>query len=143
MLQRLRHQLRPYSGCLFFYVLFSTHVVRADTANDFLKLYAEQCHHENPSFTGFDSSRGQALYMKQHSSDWSCATCHTQDPKMSGEHCETHKQIQPIAPATNPERFKDAAKVEKWFKRSCKDVLGRECTAQEKGDFITYLLSIK
>lgn len=143
MLQRHRDLLRTYLGCLFFYALLSNQVVLADTANDFLNLYAEQCHHENPSFTGFDPSRGQTLYMTQRSSDWSCATCHTPDPKVSGEHCETHKQIQPIAPATNPERFTDAAKVEKWFKRSCKDVLGRECTAQEKGDFISYLISIK
>jgi Domain of unknown function (DUF1924) len=143
MFQKHRHRLVLCPVFLFFFGLLSTHLVLADTANDFLKLYAEQCHHENPGFTGFDASRGRTLYMTQQASDWSCATCHTPDPKMSGEHCETHKQIQPIAPAINPERFTDAAKVEKWFKRSCKDVLGRECTAQEKGDFISYLIGIK
>jgi hypothetical protein len=30
--------------------------------------------------------------------------------------------------------------VEKWFTRTCQDVLGRACTAQEKGDFITYMM---
>ena len=33
------------------------------------------------------------------------------------------------------------ADVEKWFKRNCKQVLGRECTPAEKGDFITFMMS--
>ncbi|MEY2696232.1 MAG: hypothetical protein RL333_370 [Pseudomonadota bacterium] len=115
----------------------------AETPESFIKLYGEQCKQENASFQGFDPERGRQLYSKQQASDWSCATCHTEDPKSSGEHCETHKKIQPIAPSANPDRFTDAAKVEKWFKRSCKDVLGRECSAQEKGDFLTYLASQK
>ena len=47
-----------------------------------------------------------------------------------------------MAPAANPQRFSDAAKVEKWFKRNCNDVLGRACTAQEKGDVLAYLMSL-
>lgn len=47
------------------------------------------------------------------------------------------------AHAANGERLTDHAKVEKWFRRNCQDVLQRACTAQEKGDFITYLLSVK
>ena len=39
--------------------------------------------------------------------------------------------------------FSDAAKVEKWFKRNCGDVLNRACTALEKGDFLTYVLSVR
>jgi len=115
----------------------------AEAPESFIKLYGEQCKQENSSFQGFDPARGRQLYSKQQASDWSCATCHTEDPKSPGEHCETHKKIQPIAPAANPDRFTDAAKVEKWFKRSCKDVLGRECSAQEKGDFLAYLTSLK
>lgn len=59
-----------------------------------------------------------------------------------GKHSVTGKPIDPLAPAANPERFTNPAKVEKWFKRNCKDVLKRECTPQEKGDVLTYLLSI-
>jgi len=33
--------------------------------------------------------------------------------------------------------------VEKWFKRNCKDVLARECTAQEKADFVAFLIAVK
>ncbi|MEA3244387.1 MAG: DUF1924 domain-containing protein, partial [Pseudomonadota bacterium] len=33
----------------------------------------------------------------------------------------------------------DGKKIEKWFKRNCKWTLGRECTAQEKADFLAYI----
>ena len=60
----------------------------------------------------------------------------------TGKHTKTGKEIAPLAPATNPQRFADAAKVEKWFNRNCNDVLGRVCTAQEKGDVLAYLMSL-
>jgi hypothetical protein len=41
----------------------------------------------------------------------------------------------------NAERFTDVKKIEKWFKRNCKDAWGRECTVQEKADFLTFLLA--
>ena len=51
--------------------------------------------------------------------------------------------IQPLAPGVNPQRFTDVAQVEKWFKRNCGDVLKRECTAQEKGDILAWLVTLK
>jgi hypothetical protein len=33
--------------------------------------------------------------------------------------------------------------VGKWFGRNCRDVLGRACTAQEQGDVLAYLLTLK
>ncbi|MBL8201557.1 MAG: DUF1924 domain-containing protein [Chromatiales bacterium] len=93
------------------------------------------------NFTGFSAERGAAFY-RAKGSDWSCATCHTPDPRQPGRHTITGKAIEPMAPAVNPARLTDAAKVEKWFKRNCKDVLDRECTALEKGDVITYLRSL-
>jgi hypothetical protein len=68
-----------------------------------------------------------------------CATCHTDNPAQSGRHAITGKDIKPLAPAANAERFSDPAKVEKWFKRNCKEVVGRECTAGEKADFVAFL----
>jgi len=56
-----------------------------------------------------------------------------------GQHAITGKAIKPMAVAANPERFTDPAKVEKWFGRNCKEVIGRACTANEKADFIAYL----
>ena len=35
------------------------------------------------------------------------------------------------------------ALIERWFKRNCKDVLGRECAAGEKADVLAYLMSLK
>jgi cobalamin biosynthesis protein CbiG len=43
----------------------------------------------------------------------------------------------------NPARFIDDTKVEKWYKRNCNDVLGRECTAQEKADLLSWLITVK
>ena len=38
-------------------------------------------------------------------------------------------------------RYGDPAKVEKWFKRNCTEVLGRECSAREKGDWLAWMTS--
>jgi hypothetical protein len=36
--------------------------------------------------------------------------------------------------AFNDKAITDSAKTDKWFKRNCKNVLSRECSAQEKGN---------
>ncbi len=71
----------------------------------------------------------------------SCTSCHTPNLKTAGKHVITDKPVEPLAPSANPERFTDPKKVEKWFKRNCKEVVGRECTAAEKADFIQYAIS--
>ncbi|MDP2792508.1 MAG: DUF1924 domain-containing protein [Sulfurisoma sp.] len=96
-----------------------------------------------PAFAGFSAQRGEAFYRSTHGGDWSCATCHTDSPTQSGSHAVTRKAVKPLAPTANPERFTRADKIEKWFKRNCNDVLKRECTPREQGDFIAYLLSVK
>lgn len=88
-------------------------------------------------------SRGQSFFTGKHGKDWSCASCHTASPTVDGKHASTAKVIAPMAPAFNPERFIDAAKTEKWFRRNCNDVLGRECTAGEKADVLAWLLTLK
>ena len=69
----------------------------------------------------------------------SCANCHTDNPAQPGRHAVTDKAIKPLAPSANAERFSDPAKVEKWFKRNCTEVVGRECSAAEKADYIAYV----
>lgn len=96
-----------------------------------------------PSLQGFSAARGEQLFKNKHGNDWSCASCHTENPAVTGKHAKTGKAIEPLAPAAHAERFTNPKKVEKWFKRNCNDVLGRVCTAQEKGDVLTYLLTIK
>ena len=95
-----------------------------------------------PGFSGFSAVRGQQFFGAKHGNDWSCTSCHTATPNAPGKHAKTGKEIVPMAPAANAQRFTDAAKVEKWFKRNCNDVLGRVCSAQEKGDVLAYLMSI-
>lgn len=114
----------------------------AEQPQDFLTRFAAQAKIANAGFSGFDASRGEQFFKLHHDGDWSCSTCHTENPTAMGQHTVTKKDIKPMAPSANPERFTDAAKVEKWFKRNCKDVLKRECSAQEKGDVLTYLLSL-
>lgn len=94
------------------------------------------------AFQGFSAQRGEAFYRARHG-DWSCATCHTDQPASGGRHAVTQKAILPLAPLANPERFADPHKVEKWFKRNCNDVLNRACTAREKGDLIAWLLTVR
>ena len=52
-------------------------------------------------------------------------------------------RIGALAPSANAQRFSDAAKVEKWFRRNCNDVLGRECSAAEKADVLSWLIGLK
>ena len=39
--------------------------------------------------------------------------------------------------------FTDTARVDKWFRRNCNDVLQRECSAAEKADVLAYLIGLK
>jgi hypothetical protein len=55
----------------------------------------------------------------------------------------TGKVIKALSPNSHQARFSDPAKVEKWFKRNCNDVLGRECEAQEKADVLSWLMTVK
>ncbi len=79
--------------------------------------------------------------------DRSCVTCHGSDLTKPGTHKKTGKVIAAMAPSVpfvqveekDIPRFSKAKKIKKWFKRNCKWTYGRECTAQEKGDFLTYL----
>jgi cytochrome c peroxidase len=89
------------------------------------------------------SARGQQLFNMTHGREWSCASCHGAIPVQAGRHAGTGKPIAAMAPAFNPARFTDAAKTEKWFRRNCNDVLGRECTVAEKADVLSWLLTLK
>ena len=73
----------------------------------------------------------------------SCASCHGSPPTGPSRHASTGKPIDALAPAFNSERFADQAKADKWFRRNCKDVFSRECSAAEKADLMAYLLSLR
>jgi cytochrome c553 len=87
--------------------------------------------------------RGQQLFTTTHGREWRCASCHGDVPTQPGRHASTGKTIGALAPAFNAERFSDAAKTEKWFRRNCNDVMGRECTSAEKADVLAWLLTLE
>jgi len=87
-----------------------------------------------------DAARGRQLWYEPVG-ERSCSNCHGEDPAVIGKHAKTGKQIAPMAPSLNPERYQSANKIEKWFLRNCKWTWGRECSAQEKADILTWLAS--
>ncbi|MGZ8204007.1 MAG: DUF1924 domain-containing protein [Burkholderiales bacterium] len=121
--------------------------VHAASPAELLQGYAAEAKKENAAFKEFSASAGDKFYHAavKHSSgrQMSCATCHTDNPGNAGKHEKTGKEIPPLAPSVNKTRFTDHANAEKWFKRNCPDVLERACTAQEKGNFIAYIISVK
>lgn len=121
----------------------SAAALAADTPGSLMAQYAQTA---GVPVSAFSATRGAALYRTEHpgrnAQPVNCASCHTDNPKQAGR-TRVGKRIEPLAPAANPERFTDAAKVEKWFRRNCQDVLQRECSAQEKGDFIAWLSQAK
>ncbi|MEY3744136.1 MAG: hypothetical protein RLZZ541_1191 [Pseudomonadota bacterium] len=126
-------------------MLFSVNVFAA-MPQELLKQYEAQAKQESSTFSGFSAEKGASFFhaerMHSDGKKVSCSTCHTNDPRNQGK-TRANKVIEAMAPSVNPQRFTDVAKVEKWFGRNCKDVLERTCTAQEKGDYIQYLLSVK
>jgi len=86
------------------------------------------------------AARGRALFTDRHGAEWSCSSCHSANPRAAGQHTVTGKTIAPLAPSANAARFSDERKVEKWFTRNCRDVLGRACTPAEKADVLAWLL---
>jgi hypothetical protein len=89
------------------------------------------------------AERGRALFTTRHGREWSCGSCHGEIPTATGRHASTGKAIAPLAPAFDARRFTDPARVEKWFRRNCNDVMGRECTAGEKADVMAWLLGLR
>lgn len=95
----------------------------------------------------FSASAGQSAWDKPHidpdsGKARSCASCHTSNLHNTGKHERTGKAIEPLAPSSNPQRLSERKQVEKWLKRNCKWVYGRECTPQEKGDYLSYIQSL-
>lgn len=86
---------------------------------------------------------GRQFFVRKHGNEWACSSCHGESPTGIGRHASTGKALEPLAPAFNPKSLTDSARVDKWFRRNCKDVLGRECTAGEKADVLAWLISLK
>lgn len=112
---------------------------RAETPAGFRDAFAREAKAADPAAPSPSAERGRAFFTAPHGREWSCASCHTANPAAAGKHAATGKAIAPLAPGANAERFTDAGKVEKWFRRNCTEVVGRECSAAEKADFIRFV----
>ena len=115
-----------------------------ESAQSLLDFYANEAKASDPGFSRFSAERGEHLFRTNFSTGKpdtpSCTTCHTTDPRKTGQ-TRAGKDIEPMAASASPKRYTDQAKTEKWFGRNCNNVLGRECMATEKGDFITFMLT--
>ena len=103
--------------------------------------YASEATRQQPGFAA-SATRGGIFFRRQFAVSANmpaCTACHGDNPALPGRHVVTGKEIRPLAPQVNPERFADAAKVEKWFGRNCKEVVGRPCTPGEKADVMQFL----
>lgn len=125
------------AGVLVLAGAWTTCAVQAATPNELAQAYAAQ------SGAAAVPARGQQFFTSPHGKEWSCSTCHGMTPTTAGKHATTGKSIAALAPAANADRFTDAAKAEKWFRRNCNDVVGRECTATEKADLLGWLITLK
>jgi mono/diheme cytochrome c family protein len=122
-------------------ILFSSFLPAAQAASDvapLLELYSSQ------GATAASAERGKQLWQatfrpQTGATERSCASCHTSDLSAAGKHEKTGKRIEPMFTSVNAERLTDIKKTEKWFKRNCLWTMNRECTAQEKADFVLFI----
>ena len=92
----------------------------------------------------FSAAAGEKLWFVKNTvkgQERSCVSCHTADLTKGGKHAKSGEAIDPMAPSVQTDRFRDIKHTQKWFKRNCKWVFERECTPQEKGDYLMFILS--
>jgi hypothetical protein len=113
--------------------------------SEILGQYASAAKAASSAFSGFSATRGQQLHVTKFTGGKpdtpACTACHGDSPLHAGR-TPAGKTIEAVAVSVTPARYTDPAKVEKWFRRNCNDVLGRECTPLEKGDWLTYVSSL-
>lgn len=106
--------------------------------------YEQAAKAADADFQGFSAANGKAFFMANHTGGKpdtpSCTTCHTSNTAAAGQ-TRAGKPIDPMALSANPARYADLAKVEKWLARNCNSVVGRDCTPQESGDVLTFLIA--
>ncbi len=126
-------------------LLFASLSVHSETPAQLLSQYSAEARVAEAGFVA-SAKRGDTLFHQQFGNNADmpgCASCHTNSPLNIGKHTITGKRIKPLAVAANTDRFSDSAKVEKWFGRNCKEVIGRACAAGEKADFIAYMSEVR
>lgn len=126
-------------------LLLLSFAAHAETPQQISLAYAAEAAGQQAGFTA-SSKRGEQLFRQRFAQNErmpACTACHTDNPLHAGQHVVTGKTIKPLAVAANAERFSDPAKVEKWFGRNCKEVVGRACTPAEKADVVAWLAEVR
>lgn len=122
-------------------------VAKADVANaeKLADKYVKIAKSVNASYAGTSSMDGKMFFNRKikapNGKEVACASCHTMNPANEGRHIVTGKSIAPLSPVVNAKRFNDLDKVEEKFTEHCNDIIGTDCTAAEKANFIAYLLT--
>ena len=139
-----------FTRILTFAILLSTGfagftgIANADPQAQIIAGYAAQAKQIDQGFKEFSAKRGEDFFLSSPATGKpdlpSCTACHTKNPMNAGR-TRAGKEIAPMAVSRTPDRFMDIKKVEKWFRRNCKSVLGRTCTSLEKGDFLTFMVN--
>ena len=125
--------------------LFSASAQAGDAADRqaILDALADEARAADPAFSGFSAAVGETVFRTVWAGGGdktpACTACHTEDPTAMGRNAKTGRPIEPVAVSVKPDRFTDPDEVSKQFRRDCKKVMGRECTAKEKGDYITFM----
>lgn len=122
-------------------LLLSSFSVMAETPQQIRQTYTTEAAVQQAGFTP-SAKRGEAFFRQRFAINDkmpTCTSCHTDNPLNTGKHAVTGKDIKPLAPQANADRLSDPAKVEKWFGRNCKEVVGRQCSPGEKADFVAFL----
>lgn len=116
------------------------------SAEKLAKKYEGIAKGNDATYKGLSAADGEAFFNQKimvKGKEVACASCHTANPADAGKHIVTGKPIRPLSPIVNPKRFSNTDKVEKNFTKHCNDIIERDCTAQEKGNYIAYLLTVK
>ena len=123
------------------------------TAQKIADKYAAAAKAADANYAGLSAEEGKTFFNReviQFKGDTknpgkaiACASCHTANPADAGKHIVTGKAIPPLSPVVNAKRFSSVKDVEKKFAKHCNDVVGSDCTPQEKGNYIAYLLTEK
>ncbi len=131
--------------CVWLSCFFASGIAMAASPPELAAGYAAEAARQSPGFQP-SARRGAEFYARRFAVSEkmpACAACHTDSPLQAGRHAVTGKAIRPLAPRAETARFTDPAKVEKWFRRNCSEVLGRACSAAEKADFILFATEAK
>ncbi len=107
--------------------------------------YTNIAHSVNDAYKAPSITDGKIFFNRKikapNGKEIACASCHTNNPANTGTNIVTGREIAPLAPRVNTKRFTDIDKVEDKFTEHCNDILGADCSAAEKANFIAYLLT--